>query len=105
MAVAAGYGGDEFVLLLPRAAAAEAAAVAGRIRDDFRNASATLLRRNAGVTMSIGVGSLRADQVVGVEQLIARADAALYRAKEGGRNRIVISDSATSATPVAPQVT
>ena len=94
MDVAARYGGDEFVLLLPRAATAEAASVVARIRDDFGGASAALLRRNSGVTMSIGIGSLRGDEVSGTEQLIARADAALYRAKAQGRNRVVISEHA-----------
>ena len=91
MDVAARYGGDEFVLLLPRAAGEEAATVAQRIRDEFRQASAVVLRRNEGVTMSIGIGSLKADAPAGTEQLIAAADAALYRAKGGGRNRVVIS--------------
>ena len=91
MDVAARYGGDEFVLLLPRAATDEAASVVGRIREDFGRASAALLRRNAGVTMSVGIGSLKGDDVSGTEQLIARADAALYRAKAEGRNRVVVS--------------
>jgi two-component system, cell cycle response regulator len=94
MDVAARYGGDEFVLLLPRAASAEATNVVARIREDFRHASAALLRRNNGVTMSVGVGSLRGDSVTGTEQLIARADAALYRAKAQGRNRVIVSESA-----------
>lgn len=99
MDVAARYGGDEFVLLLPRAAGHEAAAVVARIRDDFRAASASLLRRapDAGVTMSIGVASLRTDRVLNTEQLIARADAGLYRAKATGRNRIVVSEPPIAA--------
>lgn len=96
MDVAARYGGDEFVLLLPRAATAEAASVVARIRDDFGGASAALLRRNSGVTMSIGIGSLNGDDVTCTEQLIARADAALYRAKAQGRNRVVISEHSTA---------
>jgi diguanylate cyclase (GGDEF)-like protein len=91
MDVAARYGGDEFVLLLPRANTAEASSVVARVRDDFDSASASLLRRNSGVTMSIGIGSLHGDNVVGTEQLIARADAALYRAKAEGRNRVIVS--------------
>ena len=91
MDVAARYGGDEFVLLLPRAGTTDATNVAGRVRDDFAAASASLLRRNSGVTMSIGIGSLHGDNVVGTEQLIARADAALYRAKAEGRNRVIVS--------------
>jgi two-component system cell cycle response regulator len=91
MDVAARYGGDEFVLLLPRASIEEAAGVAQRIRDEFRQASAILLRRNEGVSMSIGVGSTRCDMPVSTEQLIAAADTALYRAKAGGRNRVELS--------------
>jgi two-component system cell cycle response regulator len=98
MDVAARYGGDEFVLLLPRAATEEAASVVGRIRDDFGGASAALLRRNSGVTMSIGIGSLNGDDVTTTEQLIARADAALYRAKAQGRNRVVISEHSTAVS-------
>ena len=91
MDVAARYGGDEFVLLLPRASSEEAAAVVTRVRDEFRQASAVVLRRNEGVSMSVGVGSMKADRPSGVDQLVAAADAALYRAKEAGRNRIVVS--------------
>jgi diguanylate cyclase (GGDEF)-like protein len=96
MDVAARYGGDEFVLLLPRAGTDEAAGVAARVREDFGHASASLLHRHAGLTMSVGIGSLQGDRVVGTEQLVARADAALYRAKAEGRNRVVISH------PIAP---
>ena len=99
MDVAARYGGDEFVLLLPRASGHEATAVVTRIRDDFRLASAALLRQPEGVTMSIGIGSLRGDNVAETEQLIARADAALYRAKAEGRNRIIVSEALSAAGP------
>jgi diguanylate cyclase (GGDEF)-like protein len=91
MDVAARYGGDEFVLLVPHAGGEEAATVAQRIREEFRIASRALLRRSEGVTMSIGIGSLHSDEPAGVDQLVARADAALYRAKAEGRNRITLS--------------
>jgi len=97
MDVAARYGGDEFVLLLPRAASEEAARVARRIGEEFRQGSAILLRRNEGVGMSVGVASVHVDRPAGVDALIAAADAALYRAKEAGRNRVVLSKS-TAAT-------
>jgi two-component system cell cycle response regulator len=92
--VAARYGGDEFVLLLPHQPATEAASVVRRIRDEFFAASAALLERpGAGVRMSVGVGSLRPTRIASPDGLIAKADKALYRAKEAGRDRIAIADS------------
>ena len=96
MDVAARYGGDEFVLLLPRAGTEEAARVVERVRNDFGGVSAALLRRNSGVTMSVGIGSIQGNNIAGTEQLIARADAALYRAKAQGRNRVIVSERAPS---------
>ena len=97
--VGARYGGDEFVLLLPHAGCEEAAAVAQRIRNEFRQASALLLRRNEGVTMSIGVSSIYTNHPVHADQLVALADAALYRAKDQGRDRIVKAEEGQSAAP------
>jgi diguanylate cyclase (GGDEF)-like protein len=94
MDVAARYGGDEFVLLLPHACADEAAGAAQRIREEFRAASETIVRRPQGVTMSIGIGSLATNRPSGSEQLIAIADAALYGAKQQGRDRIRAADAA-----------
>ena len=91
MDVASRYGGDEFILLAPRAAGTEAATIAERIREDYRKASAMILRRNEGLTMSFGVASLHSDGSASADELVAAADAALYQAKEAGRNRIVIS--------------
>ncbi|HSI34422.1 MAG: diguanylate cyclase [Phycisphaerae bacterium] len=91
MDVAARYGGDEFVLLLPHASGEEAQAVAQRIREEFVTSGAGLLNRPTGVTMSIGIGSLRANRPAHGDQLVALADAALYCAKDAGRNRITMS--------------
>jgi two-component system cell cycle response regulator len=109
MDVAARYGGDEFVLLLPHASAEEAAIAAQRIRDDFRKASAGLLNVADGLTMSIGIGSLSVHRPASADQLVAKADGALYRAKAAGRDRIVQADSdahgqTTAASPAAVAV-
>jgi two-component system cell cycle response regulator len=92
MDVAARYGGDEFVLLLPKAHGTEAAGVVQRIREEYFAASAKILRRDNGVRMSVGIASVRTSGSVSADQLIASADKALYGAKEAGRDRIAIFD-------------
>jgi two-component system, cell cycle response regulator len=96
--VAARYGGDEFILLLPHSSAEEAATMIQRVREEYRQASSIILRRNEGATMSVGIGSRRADDPTSPEQLVACADAALYQAKGAGRNRIVISHGPAPAS-------
>lgn len=82
------FGGEEFSMLLRFGALREAVAVAERVR--ARLAQASVLIRQTGnrisVTASIGVAIAGPGELPG--QLIERADAALYEAKRGGRNRI-----------------
>jgi diguanylate cyclase (GGDEF)-like protein len=105
MDVAARYGGDEFVLLLPQASTDEASGAAQRIREEFFAASAGLLKRKDGVTMSIGVASLKSSGgTINAEQLVAHADAALYQSKQGGRNRISVSNVKPPTSVVPPSV-
>ncbi len=83
------WGGEEFVILLPHTAAAEAPALAERIRAAVaeRPFAAGESQGQVGVTVSVGVAG--SEQVpVDADALIARADAACYRAKESGRNRV-----------------
>jgi diguanylate cyclase (GGDEF)-like protein len=100
MDLAARYGGDEFVLLLPHAHSDEAVNVVGRIRDEFRLASGLLLASD-GITMSCGIASMTDICPSGPDQLVSRADAALYRAKGAGRNRIVVSDPVAASPALA----
>jgi two-component system cell cycle response regulator len=88
MDVAARYGGDEFVMLLPHATVAEAEGVSQRIREQYRQGSAIVLRRNEGVNMSIGVASRQTGSPSHGEQLVVLADAAMYRAKALGKAHI-----------------
>ncbi|HEU5283751.1 MAG TPA: GGDEF domain-containing protein [Burkholderiales bacterium] len=83
------YGGEEFVALLPGAGADSATAAAERLRRAIEQADYSAIDPAARlkVTVSIGVAVLRNGDAL--EHLIERADAALYRAKAAGRNRVV----------------
>ncbi|MGJ7918509.1 diguanylate cyclase [Massilia sp. LXY-6] len=91
--LAARYGGEEFVVLLPQQSLAGAAAVAERIRAAVElSAPGDPAPAGGRTTVSIGVATLEGNDPASPEQLLARADAALYRAKEEGRNRVVLHD-------------
>jgi diguanylate cyclase (GGDEF)-like protein len=81
------HGGEEFLIVLSQTSAAEAATVAERIRQLVEDLRTAALPREQGITVSIGVAEHRPPEPVG--RTIERADAALYRAKEQGRNRVV----------------
>ncbi|MQP76150.1 diguanylate cyclase [Stenotrophomonas sp. MYb238] len=92
------YGGEEFVLLLPGVGMEQALALAERLRAALE---ASPLDRDGGaivITTSIGVAI--ADATPDLERLLAHADAALYRAKAAGRNRVAC-DLAVEPGPVA----
>jgi diguanylate cyclase (GGDEF)-like protein len=79
------WGGDEFVVLLPRVNQPEALTVAERIR------SAALQRDLHGVTLSIGISP--AGMGISLEDAIAQADNAMYQSKKKGRNAITVGDT------------
>jgi diguanylate cyclase (GGDEF)-like protein len=84
------WGGEEFVILLPHTATSEAPALAERIRAAVAERPFVANEAYAGVSMTVSVGVAGAVGVpVDPDALLARADAACYRAKERGRNRVV----------------
>ena len=91
--VAARYGGDEFVVMLPDTPARGALEVAERIRQAVETAPFTTEAGRVPCTVSIGVASYPQDGR-GIESLLARADRALYEAKAAGRNRVAQHDAA-----------
>ncbi len=87
------YGGEEFLVVLPGVDEREAIAVAERIRESVEAASLPNPASHVSpyVTLSIGVAAHSPDdEIIFPEQLQNQADAALYRAKQGGRNRVVL---------------
>lgn len=91
------YGGEEFVVVLPDTPPAVAAQVAERLRSAI--AGRAFHAGAAGrlsATASLGVAASVDGDASG---LVARADAALYRAKEAGRNRVVATEVELTATP------
>ena len=93
------YGGEEFVVLLPRTGETDAADLAEQLRAEI--AKSRLVVRNRGqdlgkVTISIGVAELQPGETP--DNCFRRADQALYRAKNEGRNRVV---AAIGMAPVA----
>lgn len=77
------YGGEEFVVVLPRTDTENAIAVAERVRRSIESAEWTL----RPVTASLGVASVRPDMETR-QEVIEAADQALYEAKRNGRNRV-----------------
>ncbi|MBI3562170.1 MAG: diguanylate cyclase [Gammaproteobacteria bacterium] len=80
-------GGEEFVLLLPDTPQANAMYVAERMRESLVNSPMRLDNLVLSITASFGVASLR-DEDIDFNTVLARADAAMYNAKHGGRNQV-----------------
>jgi diguanylate cyclase (GGDEF)-like protein len=87
------FGGEEFVVLLPDAEVPRAMLVADRIRDALRNGWDDQL---PPCTVSIGIGTHVSRQET-LDSLLGRTDAALYRAKENGRDRVELAGTAELA--------
>jgi diguanylate cyclase (GGDEF)-like protein len=98
------YGGEEFLIILPGVDPVQACAVAERLRVDVQTRAGASIRSTSGleVTSSFGVATLGPD-ITDPAQMIDQADQALYSAKKGGRNCVMIYSSKTAAPQRAPE--
>lgn len=93
--IASRYGGEEFIFLLPHTKLEEAVVVAERLRNQVEKKKINIEEYNIkdtkeiSVTISIGVSEYNKNDKE-PQTLYQKADAALYKAKENGRNRVII---------------
>jgi diguanylate cyclase (GGDEF)-like protein len=83
------YGGEELSIILPETDKNEASFAAGRIREAIESRHFLVYDEDLRVTISIGVATFP-DDGSSLPELIERSDAALYKAKQSGRNRVCI---------------
>lgn len=100
--VLARYGGEEFVIILPATVQAEAVKVITRVQRELTKNFFMHNNERVLITFSAGVAERKAGE--SADDLIPRADVALYQAKHSGRNRVVGADmsDATNSDAVVP---
>ncbi|MFN4291402.1 MAG: diguanylate cyclase [Permianibacter sp.] len=87
-------GGEEFLVLLPATAIGDAAEVAERMRTAVSQLSLNQVAAGLQASISMGLAARLPDERTG-SALLKRADEALYQAKQGGRNRVVVAPAPT----------
>lgn len=92
------YGGEEFCIVVPGVGVDQATLLAERAREAVQKLRIPIKGNVIAVTISAGVTAMRRSVEENIEELISRADQALYEAKRGGRNRVVnVPDNTTLA--------
>jgi len=87
-------GGEEFAIILPGADATHARRLAERLRETLAKTPVVLDGKTIAVTVSIGIATIGMHDR-DADGTLARADKALYRAKENGRNRVEVAETGT----------
>jgi diguanylate cyclase (GGDEF)-like protein len=98
------WGGEEFLVILPGTSLAQAGAVGERIRSAIQSIELRVGGRDA-VTLRASLGVAVAcptELPVGLDELLERADHAMYQAKRGGGNRVRLHALPTEGEPRAP---
>ena len=97
------FGGEEFVMLLPQTRATDAFRIAERVRAHIAGQPiVTSSGELVPITVSIGVAALDAGSSREVTELLAAADAALYRAKASGRDQVQMISTSRGLSAVRP---
>jgi len=86
------FGGEEFIVVMPETGKAEALEAAERLRSFIEQTTVAAESRDVKFTASIGVAVLPAGSTEDWQALLKRADVALYKGKQMGRNRVEISE-------------
>jgi two-component system cell cycle response regulator len=87
--IVARYGGEEFVAILPETSSEGGVTFADRLRERIASQIFDVgVEQPVHLTVSIGIATITSEHVTSTEDLFARADEALYRAKAGGRNQV-----------------
>jgi two-component system chemotaxis family response regulator WspR len=89
--IAARFGGEEFVVMLMNTTAKGAEVVAEEIRKRVEELG--IVNEKSGLTVSLGVASVVPDNDMLPNELIEDADRALYKAKNDGRNKVVVLEN------------
>jgi diguanylate cyclase (GGDEF)-like protein len=96
------YGGEEFLLILPETSATGAAQVAERIRASTEKDRFTPETASAEISVTVSIGyAVFPEHARTPETMIEAADQALYRSKEGGRNRVTAAELPGTESPKA----
>jgi diguanylate cyclase len=82
------FGGEEFVALMPETSKEEAKLVADKLRQKIENSPFSFKKEPVQITISFGISEFAQDE--SADEVFARADKALYEAKDNGRNQVKI---------------
>ena len=88
MDIVARYGGEEFTVILPDTDLEGGTASAERFRERAAQTDFTEVGDPLHATISIGVATVNSNEEISTDAMIERSDAALYRAKQAGRNKV-----------------
>lgn len=96
--LAARYGGEEFALILLQTEPQTAILISERIRSQIAARPFLPVEPALHITASFGIASFPSPGIQAERDLVEAADQALYQAKKGGRNRVVLSNTGTAGT-------